>query len=141
MMTSSLSAMSANLFKIPIPQPDFVSNDWDGDGIINSIDNDDDNDNELDVNDSTPFGGRPKSSVSLDCLESSIDNGWANRIDNRQVTRGVFAHRYFLNNVAIFDDTISPFEERYSHSDGFVYFQGGLVENHAERWYLCREPS
>lgn len=42
-----------------MPQPNFISNDWDGDGKINSLDEDDDNDGIDDVDDSTPFRGRP----------------------------------------------------------------------------------
>jgi alpha-tubulin suppressor-like RCC1 family protein len=64
-----LSIMSVNSFAEPIfntkiPQPDYISNDWDGDGIINADDDDDDNDDILDINDSHPFGGKPGRSAS-----------------------------------------------------------------------------
>jgi hypothetical protein len=49
-------ADTSGQFRYEIPQPDFLSNDWDGDGEINSVDTDDDDDGILDVNDSTPFG-------------------------------------------------------------------------------------
>jgi hypothetical protein len=52
----SLSALSQMTFNMPIPQPDFVSNDWDNDGIPNKIDTDDDNDGIDDEIDSIPFG-------------------------------------------------------------------------------------
>jgi hypothetical protein len=52
----SLSAFAVGVFNVQIPQPDFVSNDWDGDGKANSVDEDDDGDGILDDNDSTPFG-------------------------------------------------------------------------------------
>jgi hypothetical protein len=62
--TLSLAALSQGIFNMAIPQPDYVSNDWDGDGEINSVDLDDDDDGILDVNDSTPFGGSPGGSIT-----------------------------------------------------------------------------
>lgn len=53
--SSSLSALADGVFNMQIPQPDFISNDWDGDGIQNIEDIDDDNDGIDDVNDSSPF--------------------------------------------------------------------------------------
>lgn len=40
---------STGKFSRIIPQPDFISNDWDGDTIPNDLDPDD-------IDDSTPFG-------------------------------------------------------------------------------------
>ena len=62
-----ISTISAGVFHARIPQPDFISNDWDGDDIINSLDDDDDGDGIKDIDDSMPFGGRPggESSVGL----------------------------------------------------------------------------
>jgi Leucine-rich repeat (LRR) protein len=57
--TISLSSFADGVFNMQIPQPDFVSNDWDGDGDPNLTDPDDDNDGIDDIDDSTPFGGRP----------------------------------------------------------------------------------
>jgi hypothetical protein len=48
-------AQAAELYRTKIMLPDTVTDDWDGDGIPNSIDNDDDHDGILDVNDSNPF--------------------------------------------------------------------------------------
>lgn len=42
--TLSLGVLSQGTFNMTIPQPDFVSNDWDGDNIPNNEDNDIDND-------------------------------------------------------------------------------------------------
>lgn len=60
--TISLGSFAEGIFNMQIPQPDFVSNDWDGDKIPNIDDPDDDNDGVDDVDDSTPFGGRPGAS-------------------------------------------------------------------------------
>ena len=62
----SLSALAEVIFNIQIPQPDFVSNDWDGDNIPNIDDPDDDNDGIYDVNDSTPFGNVSESVTQND---------------------------------------------------------------------------
>lgn len=59
----SFNALSQMIFNMPIPQPDYVSNDWDNDGIPNSSDNDDDNDGIDDDLDSTPFGQGGQSST------------------------------------------------------------------------------
>lgn len=74
----SVSSFAEGVFNMKIPQPDYVSNDWDGDGVINSIDNDDDDDGELDINDSTPFGGIPGGSITQPYVYSGDtceDNG------------------------------------------------------------------
>lgn len=70
--TLSLGALSQGTFNMTIPQPDYVSNDWDGDGEINSVDTDDDNDGILDVNDDIPFGGNPggSSTSNVDYIDS-----------------------------------------------------------------------
>lgn len=49
-------ATATGVFQYQIPQPDLVTNDWDGDGIPNHLDPDDDNDNINDEDDSIPFG-------------------------------------------------------------------------------------
>jgi hypothetical protein len=51
LITTSYAVYSQTSLKMSIPQPDYISNDWDGDGIINSIDDDSDNDGILDIND------------------------------------------------------------------------------------------
>jgi hypothetical protein len=56
-------AIADMTFNMSIPQPDYISNDWDNDGIINSEDNDDDNDGILDENDSNPFDHDGQSST------------------------------------------------------------------------------
>jgi hypothetical protein len=70
--TLSLGSLSQGTFNMTIPQPDFLSNDWDGDGEINSVDTDDDNDGILDVNDDIPFSGNPggSSTSNIDYIES-----------------------------------------------------------------------
>jgi hypothetical protein len=60
--SASLSAMADGVFNVQIPQPDFVSNDWDNDGLSNEID-DDDNDGVNDDLDSTTFGQGGRSST------------------------------------------------------------------------------
>jgi hypothetical protein len=62
--TVSLSSFSEPSFKTAIPQPDYISNDWDGDGIINSEDPDDDGDGINDADDSSQFGGQSGKSVA-----------------------------------------------------------------------------
>jgi hypothetical protein len=69
--TISLSSFAAVTFSVKIPQPDFISNDWDGDNIPNIDDTDDDNDGVDDVNDSTPFGGKSGGSKATQSLELS----------------------------------------------------------------------
>jgi hypothetical protein len=54
--TISSTTLSQGIFNFKIPQPDFISNDWDNDGDPNSTDPDDDNDGIDDVDDSVPFG-------------------------------------------------------------------------------------
>jgi hypothetical protein len=61
----SINSFSDIMFQSKVPQPDYMSNDWDGDGEINSIDTDDDNDGILDVDDDIPFGGTPGGSVTI----------------------------------------------------------------------------
>lgn len=51
----SIGALASITYNISIPQPDFISSDWDNDGIPNKEDNDDDNDGILDENDESPF--------------------------------------------------------------------------------------
>lgn len=58
-------SFSEGRFNFPIPQPDMISNDYDGDGKINSIDEDDDGDGILDINDDIPFG-RPSSDSKIE---------------------------------------------------------------------------
>jgi hypothetical protein len=70
----TLPAFAGNVFNMAIPQPDFVSNDWDNDGIINSIDNDDDGDGVDDINDSTPFGQSGQSSTPNVLINSFSSN-------------------------------------------------------------------
>jgi hypothetical protein len=56
LLISTISIYSfAGIFQSSIPQPDFMSNDWDGDGDPNITDPDDDNDGVLDDDDSNPF--------------------------------------------------------------------------------------
>jgi hypothetical protein len=50
------SVSGTNQFKYKIPQPDLITNDWDGDGDPNLTDPDDDNDGIPDTEDSIPFG-------------------------------------------------------------------------------------
>lgn len=66
----SLLSMADSEFRISIPQPDFVSNDWDGDTIPNSIDPDDDNDGIDDEIDSDPFSFNGQNTVALAKIES-----------------------------------------------------------------------
>lgn len=57
-------------FQFSVPQPDFISSDWDGDGIKNSEDDDDDNDGILDVNDTASYDNSGKNSyVAPECIE------------------------------------------------------------------------
>jgi hypothetical protein len=42
LLTISLSSFAEGIYKTKIPQLDYISNDWDGDRIINSEDTDDD---------------------------------------------------------------------------------------------------
>jgi Leucine-rich repeat (LRR) protein len=87
-------------FNMTIPQPDFVSNDWDGDGEINSIDTDDDGDGILDVDDDIPFGGTPggsgtgESSYAYsgdDCSDGSIEESTVNAL-NTWFNRTISTH-------------------------------------------------
>jgi hypothetical protein len=66
-MFSSIASVSfsESRFNFSIPQPDMISNDWDGDGKINSLDEDDDGDGILDINDETPFGN-PKDVITIE---------------------------------------------------------------------------
>lgn len=66
--------ISSPKFKYSIPQPDFVSNDWDGDTIPNATDPDDDNDGILDDNDDIPFGGTAGSGT-YNSIHSMTANG------------------------------------------------------------------
>lgn len=59
----SFSAISDGVFNMQIPQPNFISNDWDGDGIPNNTDPDDDGDGLMDEDDSIPFGQTGQSST------------------------------------------------------------------------------
>jgi hypothetical protein len=77
----STGVMAQGVFNVSIPQPDYVSNDWDGDGEINSIDTDDDNDGILDINDSTPFGGTPGSAI--------VDSGTGGEIPSQGDNFGI----------------------------------------------------
>lgn len=88
----SLSAFANGVFNMQIPQPDFVSNDWDGDNIPNAADPDDDNDGIDDTLDSSPFGGRPGGSSTTTPMELS---------DNYVVTPGVM----FTTNFGYGKDT------------------------------------
>jgi hypothetical protein len=63
-LSISFSAVSQITFNISIPQPDFISNDWDNDGDPNSTDPDDDNDGINDEDDSNPFNISGQSSYS-----------------------------------------------------------------------------
>ena len=68
---STLSYADLN-FRFSIPQPNFVSNDWDNDGQPNEIDPDDDNDGLNDTEDSIPFGRGGQSSTP-DVTVNSFD--------------------------------------------------------------------
>jgi hypothetical protein len=63
LLTISLSSFAAPSFNTKIPQPDYISNDWDGDGISNSEDPDDDNDGINDADDSMKFGQAGRNST------------------------------------------------------------------------------
>lgn len=72
--TLSLSALSQGIFNSQIPQPNFISNDWDGDGNPNTTDPDDDNDGIADEDDSLPFGSNGQSSASpISFLSFNVD--------------------------------------------------------------------
>jgi hypothetical protein len=62
-LAASVSVAAQINFQMTIPQPDFISNDWDNDGIPNAQDNDDDNDGILDEDDSSDFDHDGQSSV------------------------------------------------------------------------------
>lgn len=62
---SSISLAGTNQFQMKnIPQPDFMSNDWDGDGEPNTTDIDDDGDGINDELDSEPFSFGGQSATS-----------------------------------------------------------------------------
>jgi hypothetical protein len=72
LITLSLNSFAELKFYIKIPQPDYISNDWDGDGISNADDFDDDGDGVNDVDDSTPFGGKSGNAVEDDETTAQI---------------------------------------------------------------------
>lgn len=53
------ASVAENVFNHQIPQPNLITNDWDGDGLTNDVDTDDDGDNIPDTEDDNPFSGRP----------------------------------------------------------------------------------
>jgi hypothetical protein len=59
----SLSALASVTFNVKIPQPDFISSDWDNDGLSNKIDDDDDGDGIKDVDDSSHFSKAGRNST------------------------------------------------------------------------------
>jgi hypothetical protein len=73
--TLSLTSFAESTFRTKIPQPDYISNDWDGDRLINSEDLDDDNDGINDVDDSTPFGGKAGAFTPPPILADDISCG------------------------------------------------------------------
>jgi hypothetical protein len=100
--TLSLSALSQGTFNMTIPQPDFVSNDWDGDGIINSEDTDDDGDGIDDLDDSTPFGGSPGGSGT------SVDNSkYTLTWSSNAVPEAVFPNGYEVYNQSMYVSNLS----------------------------------
>lgn len=74
LLTTSMSVFSIGVFNVQIPQPDFISNDWDGDGKSNAIDEDDDGDGILDINDDIPFGQPDGNSGVLSGITSFTAN-------------------------------------------------------------------
>jgi hypothetical protein len=72
--STSFSVLSQMTFNMTIPQPDFVSNDWDNDGLPNAVDNDDDGDGIDDENDSTPFGQSGQNSTPNVIFNSFTSN-------------------------------------------------------------------
>lgn len=52
----TLNVNATGIFNYQIPQPNLITDDWDGDGIPNHLDPDDDNDNIDDEMDDVPFG-------------------------------------------------------------------------------------
>lgn len=81
----SLSAIAGGIFNMSIPQPDFVSNDWDNDGIPNSTDMDDDGDGILDENDSVPFGQSGQSSTP-DVIVKSFSSDKISYLSGENIT-------------------------------------------------------
>lgn len=55
LMTTTMSVEALNVFKLGIINPTRITNDWDGDGIPNNEDPDDDNDGINDEDDSEPL--------------------------------------------------------------------------------------
>lgn len=101
----SLSAFAVGVFNVQIPQPDFVSNDWDGDGIINSLDDNDDNDEYLDVDDSTPFGGTPGGSTTTPTIVTEC----LNDVNNRAVWMGNYMN-FYVDGILISHSDNQPIE-------------------------------
>lgn len=60
-LSLSIKVQAETIFNYQIPQPNLITNDWDGDGEPNSTDTDDDGDNIPDTIDDDPFSGRPVS--------------------------------------------------------------------------------
>lgn len=73
MLTAEIS-MAGGIFNFPIPQPNKISNDFDGDGQPNTIDPDDDNDGILDEEDSVQFGRERAGESVAENGNSGIDS-------------------------------------------------------------------
>jgi hypothetical protein len=79
--TISIGSFAEPTFNTKIPQPDFISVDWDGDGINNKDDTDDDNDGIDDNVDSNQFdrangGGRkPSGGAKIEYLDKFVLGG------------------------------------------------------------------
>lgn len=72
--TISSFASTFNVFKISIINPSKITSDWDGDGLANDIDPDDDNDGIIDSEDTEPFSVPTKSEIITPEITGFIAN-------------------------------------------------------------------
>lgn len=103
-LISTISLASfAGIFNSTIPQPDFISNDWDNDGDPNSTDPDDDNDGVLDDDDSIPFGENGRNSTPNVILNSFTSNK-ISYFPNEDITLSWSIDN--IRSLNIFDDSL-----------------------------------
>jgi hypothetical protein len=99
----SISALAGGVFNMQIPQPDFVSNDWDNDGDPNSTDPDDDNDGINDEIDSFPFGQSGQSSTP-NVIVNSFSSDKISYFPNEDITLSWSIDN--IRSLNIFDDIL-----------------------------------
>lgn len=129
------SALTLNeIFRFKIPNPSLITNDWDGDGIPNNEDTDDDNDGIDDTVDDDQFSGRPVLGGASTTPNSNCLYEYPNNYVRYSLNQGLYYYIYNGNVIG------SSSNESY-YGGNNIYSVGDYVSDPdaVNDYYICVE--